>query len=230
MASPKFYAVREGVTPGIYRTWAECEPMIHGVKGAKYKSFPTLEQAQAYLDGVDLPSGEDVSETSSEEAASMLKSRKKKQVEQDDAPYPVPPGTMVAFVDGSFDAKTGRYGYGCVLLTDDGREFCENGWGDHPEAVSARNVAGELRATMVALRRAEEMGYKTLRICHDYNGISAWFEGRWKANSFVAKEYIAVAESYRGVLSVSFEKIAAHTGVKYNEMADRLAKDALGIE
>ncbi|MBQ1273074.1 MAG: ribonuclease H family protein [Clostridia bacterium] len=224
MAGPKFYAVRVGVTPGIYKTWAECEPMIHGIKGAKYKSFPTLEQAQAYLNGEEGP----LSEDPAEETAPAPKRRKKTQ--EEDVPYVVPHGTLVAFVDGSFDAKTGRYGYGCVLLTDDGREICENGWGDHPEAVSARNVAGELRATMIALRRAEEMGYKTLRICHDYNGISAWFEGRWKANSFVAKEYIAVAESYRNVLSVSFEKIAAHTGVKYNEMADRLAKDALGIE
>lgn len=224
MAGPKFYAVRVGVTPGIYKTWAECEPMIHGIKGAKYKSFPTLEQAQAYLNGEEASLPEDPAE----ESVSAPKRSRKKQEEE--VPYAVPQGTLVAFVDGSFDAKTGRYGYGCVLLTDDGREICENGWGDHPEAVSARNVAGELRATMVALRRAEEMGYKTLRICHDYNGISAWFEGRWKANSFVAKEYIAVAESYRGVLSVSFEKIAAHTGVKYNEMADRLAKDALGIE
>ena len=33
-----------------------------------------------------------------------------------------------------------------------------------------------------------------------------------------------------GPASDTFEKIAAHTGVKYNEMADRLAKQAIGIE
>ncbi len=225
MAGSKFYAVRVGVAPGIYRTWAECEPLIYGIKGAKYKSFPTQEQAEAYLYAGDGP----VAVAPGEEAERPPKTPRKKK-EPEDTPYEVPKGTLVAFVDGSYDAATKKYGFGCVLLTDDGREICENGWGDHPEAVTARNVAGELLATLTALRRAEEMGYKTVRICHDYNGISAWFKGEWKANSFVAKQYVAATEAYRGVLSVTFEKIAAHTGVKYNEMADRLAKDAIGIE
>lgn len=230
MAKPKFYAVRVGVVPGIYRTWEECEPQIFGVKGAKYKSFPTMEQAEEFLNAAGGPIT-----VSSDEApvpAPELVRTKKAEPEEnvEETGYKVPEGTLVAFVDGSFDAKTMRYGFGCVLLTDDGREICENGWGNHPEAVTARNVAGELRATLTALKRAEEMGYKNVRICHDYIGIAAWFKGEWKASSFVAKEYVAATEAYGGVLSVTFEKIAAHTGVKYNEMADRLAKDALGIE
>lgn len=27
---PKFYAVRKGAVPGIYRTWAECEANVKG--------------------------------------------------------------------------------------------------------------------------------------------------------------------------------------------------------
>ncbi|MBP3300907.1 MAG: ribonuclease H family protein [Clostridia bacterium] len=216
---PKFYAVRVGLVPGVYRTWEECQPLIHGFEGAVFKSFPTEEEAQAFLEG----------ETAPEEAEEKKPKRTRKK-KQDDAPYSVPPETLVAFVDGSFDVKTGRYGFGCVLLTPDGQELTENGAGDHPEAVTARNVAGELRATLVALRRAEEMGYRSVRICHDYTGIAAWYRGEWRANSFVAREYVAATEAYRGVLQVSFEKIAAHTGVKYNEMADRLAKQAIGIE
>lgn len=214
----KFYAVRVGLTPGIYRTWAECEPLIHGIKGAQYKSFPTREAAQAYLDGETLP-----------EKAPAAKAKTRPRASEPEAPYEVPADTLVAFVDGSYDASTKVYGYGCVLLTPDGREICENGSGNHPEAVSARNVAGELLATMTAFRRAEELGFQRVRICHDYSGIAAWFKGEWKANSYVAKEYIAVAEAYRGRLQVTFEKVAAHTGVKYNEMADRLAKQAIGI-
>lgn len=222
--TPKYYAVKVGLTPGIYRTWAECEPLICGVKGAKFKSFPTWEQAREYMNAEDasLPFTE-----TKEEAEQPVK--KKKPVAKD-VPYPVPSDTLVAFVDGSYDAETKRYGYGCVLLTPDGKELCENGWGDHPEALVARNVAGELQGTLIALRRAEEMGFKKVRICHDYTGIAAWFKGEWRANSYVAKQYVAAAEAYRNVLEVSFEKVAAHTGVKYNEMADHLAKSALGIE
>ena len=226
MAGPKYYAVKVGTAPGIYLTWAECEPLVHGVKGAKYKSFPTRELAEAFLAAGDGPKAV----PPGEEPEEPTRKPRKKRTGSDDAPYSVPPGTLVAFVDGSYDAATGRYGYGCVLLTEEGGEICKNGWGDHPEAVSARNVAGELQGTLVALKQAEQMGYRKVRICHDYSGIAAWYQGKWKANSYVAREYVAATEAYRGVLEVTFEKIAAHTGVKYNEMADRLAKDALGID
>ena len=33
----------------------------------------------------------------------------------------------------------------------------------------------------------------------------------------------------REKIDISFSKVAAHTGVKYNEMADQLAKAALGL-
>jgi len=42
----KFYVVWSGTTEGIFTTWYECKASIHGVKGAQYKSFKTLELAQ----------------------------------------------------------------------------------------------------------------------------------------------------------------------------------------
>lgn len=41
----KFYVVKSGRTPGIYKTWAECEAEVKGVKGAKFKSFSTEKEA-----------------------------------------------------------------------------------------------------------------------------------------------------------------------------------------
>ena len=46
MSKPKFYVVWEGVTPGIYRSWTDCQLQVKGYKGAKYKSFDSLEEAQ----------------------------------------------------------------------------------------------------------------------------------------------------------------------------------------
>ena len=45
MANFKYYVVWEGHAPGIYESWDECQQQIAGYKGAKYKSFPTKEQA-----------------------------------------------------------------------------------------------------------------------------------------------------------------------------------------
>ena len=48
MAS-KFYAVKKGKHPGIYRTWEQCKKEVDGYSGAIYKSFLTLEEAKQYV-------------------------------------------------------------------------------------------------------------------------------------------------------------------------------------
>lgn len=45
----RFYAVRNGRTPGLYFTWADCSREVTGFKGARHKSFSTLAEAEAYL-------------------------------------------------------------------------------------------------------------------------------------------------------------------------------------
>lgn len=46
MAKKKFYVVWDGVTPGIYSSWNDCQLQIKGYEGAKYKSFNTHEEAE----------------------------------------------------------------------------------------------------------------------------------------------------------------------------------------
>lgn len=49
----KYYAVRRGKKPGIYRTWSECKLQVDGFTGARYKSFQTESEAKAFLNGKD---------------------------------------------------------------------------------------------------------------------------------------------------------------------------------
>ena len=58
MAKKKFYAVKVGLTPGIYETWAECEANVKGYPKADYKGFTTLAEAQYYMseDGAETDS------------------------------------------------------------------------------------------------------------------------------------------------------------------------------
>ncbi|MDD6824380.1 MAG: ribonuclease H family protein [Paraprevotella sp.] len=49
----KFYVVWVGLSPGIYRTWDECLQQVKGYPGARYKSFPTLAEAEQALDAPD---------------------------------------------------------------------------------------------------------------------------------------------------------------------------------
>lgn len=43
----KYYVVWQGVNPGIYNSWAECQLQIKGFPAAKYKSYPSLAEAKA---------------------------------------------------------------------------------------------------------------------------------------------------------------------------------------
>jgi ribonuclease HI len=42
----KYYVVWKGKNPGIYDSWKDCQAEIHGVEGALYKSFDSLEEAK----------------------------------------------------------------------------------------------------------------------------------------------------------------------------------------
>ena len=45
----KYYAVKNGVKPGIYTSWQECEENVKCYPNAVFKSFPTEEQAIEYF-------------------------------------------------------------------------------------------------------------------------------------------------------------------------------------
>ena len=76
---------------------------------------------------------------------------------------------------------------------------------------------------------ALEHGYREITIYYDYEGIEKWADGVWKANKPGTQRYKAFIAEKRNQITITFKKVAAHTGVKYNEMADMLAKKALGI-
>lgn len=51
----KYYAVKKGKKAGVYKTWAECQAQVNGYSGAVYKSFPTYDEALAFIDEKEEP-------------------------------------------------------------------------------------------------------------------------------------------------------------------------------
>ena len=47
MTKKKFYVIWVGSEPGIYDSWNDAKARIQGFPGAKYKSYPSLEEARA---------------------------------------------------------------------------------------------------------------------------------------------------------------------------------------
>ncbi len=100
---------------------------------------------------------------------------------------------------------------------------------DDPGLAEHRNVSGEIMGAMTAIDYALEHGYPELTIFHDYEGIAKWANDEWKANNTLTKHYKEFVKTARIRMKIDFVKVAAHTGNKYNEMADKLAKEALGL-
>lgn len=193
-----YYAVKSGRKPGIYSSWDECKEQINGFKGSEFKGFITLEEAEAYMN-MSSNSIQDINAYNTD---------------------------VTAYVDGSYYADTSIYGFGCVMLTSDSKVFIY-GAGNNEESAELRNVAGEMLGSMNAVKYAMKNGFKSICICYDYYGVEMWAIGGWKANTVLTRKYQEWMLNASKYIDISFKKIAAHTGDKYNEEADQLAKKAV---
>lgn len=135
---------------------------------------------------------------------------------------------ITAYVDGSYNVATKEYSYGAVIFAGDKKECFSEKFND-PELATMRNVAGELEGSMKAMRYAVEAGAKELDIFYDYEGIEKWCTGAWKTNKDGTKAYKAFYEQISHKVKVNFHKVKGHSGDRYNDEADVLAKAALGI-
>ena len=202
MAPKKIYAVKKGKKTGIFKSWEECRDSVDGYPGAKYKGFLTEEEANEYLSGTEKDARNIISEQREE-------------------------NQIVAYVDGSFDEKIGKYSFGCVIMLPGGEIIRESGNGDNPESMALRNVTGEMLGAMFAVKWCDKNEYSAIKICYDYMGIEKWVTGEWKAKNSLTQKYAAFMREHARKLNITFEKITARTGNKYNEEADKLAKAAL---
>lgn len=135
----------------------------------------------------------------------------------------------VAYVDGSFKEETNEYSFGVVLLID-GKEYHFKKSFPSDELSGMRNVAGEIKGAGFIILYCLNRGINKLTIYHDYEGISKWYQNEWKANLYGTKKYQEFANEVKGQIDVRFVKVKSHSNNHYNDLADRLAKDALGIK
>lgn len=134
----------------------------------------------------------------------------------------------VAYVDGSYDSVTNAFSYGVVFFYN-GQEMHFSKKIIDDDLAEMNNVAGEIKGAEAAIQYCLDNNITSVTIYHDYEGIAKWCNGDWKAKKAGT---IAYANFYKEVSSkvrVQFVKVKGHSGDQYNELADKLAKKALGI-
>lgn len=191
---------------------------FYAVKSGKATGiFRTWEKCKSVVDGY--PGAKYKGFSTMEEAERYLAGGQKEEASL--------PDRIVAYVDGSFDAKLGKYSFGCVILTPEGNIIREFGNGDNPQSLELRNVTGEMLGAMFAVKWCAVNGYPAIELCYDYKGIEMWATGGWRAKNDLTKKYAKFMIEHGRKMRITFRKIAAHTGDKYNEEADKLAKRGL---
>lgn len=135
---------------------------------------------------------------------------------------------VVCYIDGSYDKVTENYSFGGVLLKD-GVKYTFKKKYLKDEFSKYHNVAGEIKGAAFILNYCVNNNIKEITICYDYLGIEKWYDGSWKALSDIAKLYVNFVLQIKDKIKVNFIKIKSHTNNLYNDLADKLAKEALGI-
>lgn len=200
MKTKKYYAIRKGRKTGIFDTWDVTKKYVIGFKGAEYKSFESYEMAQNYIYNDD-------------------KSIIDEKLKDDE---------LIAYVDGSYNISSQKFGYGIVLISN--RDEIKLKKSFYDETLSnQRNVAGEVYGSMKAIEYAIQNNISKIYIHFDYMGIKSWAEGEWKTNIPLTKEYKKFIDEAKNYIEIIFIKVKAHSNDKYNDMADKLAKEAVGI-
>lgn len=219
MAKKKFYAVKVGKIPGIYSTWDECQLQVDGVSGAKYQGFLTLEEAEKYiLQDDDMP--ETNSSTDKDDYNSKI----------DKAILDLKENEVIAFVDGSYDEKQEKSAFGAIIFSENnGRNVLYKAFTKNlsKEFIDLRNVSAELEAVKESINWALKYNKSKISIYYDYKGIELWARKEWKANNSITSNYVKFMQEKQSLLDIKFIKVPAHTGIKYNEEVDSIAKNAL---
>ena len=100
---PKFYVVWVGHKPGIYNSWEQAKEQVNKFPNAKYKAFPTYEQAlQAFNEGF-------------EKYISTSAKKLPKQTQLISIPKPKPPYIAV---DAACSGNPGPVEYQGLLITN----------------------------------------------------------------------------------------------------------------
>ena len=145
------------------------------------------------------------------------------------------------YVDGSYNRNEPGVTKGGVVIT---KGFGDNEKvilirhlsSDNPVFTKSNNAGGEVLASLVGIMNASSLckGEKSiLNIYYDYKGVKEFITGGYRANDKGMLQYVYAVQKVLDSnpnIELKFHKVKSHSGVKYNELADTIAKGIFPYE
>lgn len=229
----KFYAVRSGRRTGIFKSWDECRAQVDGFPGARYKGFPTEEEARRWLqEPQPLQALFEGGEPGALPSAAVRRAARPRAPRQatDSAPAPALPGDVChVYTDGScLRNPNGPGGWAvCIVEANAAMQTLSGG---HPSTTNNRM---EMTAAIEALRHIPKNRPLQLATDSQYlkNGITKWIYS-WKKRGWKKADGSPVLnrdlwQELDALIvgrSITFQWLKGHASHKYNEICDTLAK------
>jgi len=124
------------------------------------------------------------------------------------------------YVDGSY--LDGKIGYGAVILKNNTVIKEIYGQVTDPVFSGSRQVGGEIQAVMQVLKWCNDNDIKKVTIFYDFKNLKKWATGEFAANIPMTIAYRKYVNNT--FIDIEWIKVEGHSGDKWNEKADELAK------
>ena len=190
-----------------FETWTECKEFVENKKNIIYRGFTNTQDAQEFI----------------------FKNIKR------DIPFDLK-DVLYMYVDGSFGYQKNDkvYGWGICGVKNEKVIYQNCGADKEADALKSNQIAGELKAALIAIEDAIKMNEPRVILVYDYMGIEMWANGSWKPKEdkpFVL-DYVKKIKSFSKRINIDFKHINSHIndgsiGSTFNNIADGLAKEGI---
>lgn len=214
----KVYAIAKGkIDNQIVHSWQECEDLVAGVPGARYKSFKSEEEAAEWLGDVFML--KKYSQTAKKESGSR---RKRDCFEK-----------IYIYSDGACSGNPGHGGWGAIIKYN-GQPFEISG-GAEETTNNQMELLGFINALKFAIQNFGKN--KPIEVCLDsqyvLKGTKDWMPS-WKKNGWKKSDGKPVLnlELWKEIdslvkgLKINYVWVKGHAGHPENERCDALAVKA----
>ena len=240
----KFYAVKNGRVPGVYRTWDEAKKQVDGFSGAEYKSFENITDVTDYLDLNKetqqdiLQKGEDTLQNAIAKIKQESNRVKNKPQAKKTKAHQTTDFFAVTYTDGG-TRNTGVYKGGHVKKTDKAAWAYLIEWDDQEVHGSggeygATNNKMEQTALINALKKLIELGFNEKHLLFvldskyvlnaiNQHWLAGWKKRGWKRSGGLLKnvaEWQELDRLLKHFPDSTFEWTKGHANNRGNEFVD----------